>query len=117
MNRNNAGAAELVMMQYADALKDFTPVTLITATPLILVSPPSFAPKTVQELVDYVKANAGKVNYGSPGDGSAGTQQTVGTATTASVVARSQQRNKDDEDDLDLDDECGEACGCGACGG
>ena len=55
-----------------DALKDFTPVTLITATPLILVSPPSFAPKTVQELVDYVKANAGKVNYGSPGDGSAG---------------------------------------------
>ena len=55
-----------------DALKDFTPVTLITATPLILVSPPSFPPKTVQELVDYVKANAGKVNYGSPGDGSAG---------------------------------------------
>ena len=55
-----------------DALKDFTPVTLITATPLILVSPPSFPPKSVQELVDYVKANAGKVNYGSPGDGSAG---------------------------------------------
>jgi tripartite-type tricarboxylate transporter receptor subunit TctC len=55
-----------------DALKDFTPVTLITATPLILVTPPSFPPKTVQELVDYVKANAGKVNYGSPGNGSAG---------------------------------------------
>ncbi len=55
-----------------DALKDFTPVSLITTTPLILVSPPSFPPKTVQELVDHVKANAGKVNYGSPGDGSAG---------------------------------------------
>ena len=55
-----------------DALKDFTPVSLITATPLILVSPPSFPPKTVQELVDHVKANAGKINYGSPGDGSAG---------------------------------------------
>ena len=55
-----------------DAMKDFTPVTLITATPLILVTPPSFPPKTVQELVDYVKANPGKVNYGSPGDGSAG---------------------------------------------
>ena len=55
-----------------DALKDFTPVSLITATPLILVSPPPFPPKTVQELVDHVKANAGKVNYGSPGDGSAG---------------------------------------------
>ena len=55
-----------------DALKDFVPVTLITATPLILVTPPSFAPKTVQELVDYVKANPGKVNFGSPGEGSAG---------------------------------------------
>jgi tripartite-type tricarboxylate transporter receptor subunit TctC len=55
-----------------DALKDFTPVSLITATPLILVAPPTFAPKTVQELVDHVKANAGKINYGSPGDGSAG---------------------------------------------
>jgi tripartite-type tricarboxylate transporter receptor subunit TctC len=55
-----------------DALKDFAPVTLITATPLILVTPASFPPKTVQELVDHVKANPGKVNFGSPGDGSAG---------------------------------------------
>ena len=55
-----------------DALKDFAPVTLITATPLILVTPASFPPKTVQELVDHVRANPGKVNFGSPGDGSAG---------------------------------------------
>jgi tripartite-type tricarboxylate transporter receptor subunit TctC len=55
-----------------DVLKDFAPVTLITATPLILVVPPVFPAKTVQELVDHVKANPGKINYGSPGDGSAG---------------------------------------------
>lgn len=55
-----------------DALKDFAPVTLITATPLILVTPAAFPPKTVQELVDHVKAHPGKVNFGSPGDGSAG---------------------------------------------
>jgi tripartite-type tricarboxylate transporter receptor subunit TctC len=55
-----------------DALKDFAPVTLITATPLILVVPPVFPARTVQELVDHVKANPGKINFGSPGDGSAG---------------------------------------------
>ncbi len=55
-----------------DALKDFTPVTLITATPLILVVPPVFPAKTVQELVDHVKSHPGKINFGSPGDGSAG---------------------------------------------
>lgn len=55
-----------------DALKDFAPVTLITATPLILVVPSVFPAKTVQELVDHVKANPGKINFGSPGDGSAG---------------------------------------------
>lgn len=55
-----------------DALKHFTPVTLLSATPLLLVVPPSFPPRTVRELVDRVKANPGKINYGSPGDGSAG---------------------------------------------
>ena len=54
------------------ALKDFAPVTLISATPLILVVHPAVPAKSVQELVDYAKANPGKLNYGSPGDGSAG---------------------------------------------
>ena len=42
---------------------------LITATPLILVSPPSFAPKTVQELVAWAKANPGKSNYATTAPG------------------------------------------------
>ena len=53
-------------------LKDFIPVTLIAVTPLILIAPASFPAKTVQELIDYAKANSGKLNYGSPGIGSAG---------------------------------------------
>lgn len=54
------------------ALKDFAPVTLISATPLILAVTPSLAAKSVQELVDQVRASPGKFNFGSPGDGSAG---------------------------------------------
>ncbi len=55
-----------------NALKDFAPVTLISVTPLILAVPAAFPPKTVQELIDHAKANPGKLNFGSPGDGSAG---------------------------------------------
>src|ERR1035437_806722 len=43
-----------------NALKDFAPVTLITAVPLILMIPSSIPPKTVQELVEYARANPGK---------------------------------------------------------
>jgi tripartite-type tricarboxylate transporter receptor subunit TctC len=52
--------------------RDFAPVTLLSVTPLILAVPASFPPKTLQELIDHVKANPGKLNFGSPGDGSAG---------------------------------------------
>jgi tripartite-type tricarboxylate transporter receptor subunit TctC len=55
-----------------DPLKDFAPVTLLTVTPLILVVPSSFPVRTLQELIDYARANAGKLNYGSPGSGSGG---------------------------------------------
>jgi len=55
-----------------DPLKDFAPVTLFATAPLILMVPSSLPAKTVHELVDYGKANPGKLNYGSPGGGSAG---------------------------------------------
>jgi len=51
-------------------LKDLIAVTQVVDVPGTLVAHPSFAPNTVKELVDYARANPGKVNYASPGSGS-----------------------------------------------
>ena len=53
-----------------DAVKDFTAIGMIGATPNVLVVNAALPVKTVQEFVDYVKKNPGKVSYGSAGQGS-----------------------------------------------
>jgi tripartite-type tricarboxylate transporter receptor subunit TctC len=50
--------------------KDFIGVTLVVITPGVLIAHPSFPPNSVKELVDYVRARPGKVNFASPGSGS-----------------------------------------------
>jgi tripartite-type tricarboxylate transporter receptor subunit TctC len=52
-----------------DAVKDFTPIAMVGGTPNILVVPPSLPVSTLKEFVQYVKANAGKLSYGSSGPG------------------------------------------------
>lgn len=54
-------------MQY-DPAKDLLPITLVGQVPFFLVTTPSFAPNTLQELIAYAKANPGKVNYSSFGN-------------------------------------------------
>lgn len=53
-----------------DAVKDFTPIGMIGATPNVLAINANVPAKTVQEFIDYVKAQGGKVSYGSAGAGS-----------------------------------------------
>jgi tripartite-type tricarboxylate transporter receptor subunit TctC len=53
-----------------DAIKDFTPIGMIGATPNVLVVNSALPVKTVKEFVDYVKKNPGKISYGSAGQGS-----------------------------------------------
>jgi len=53
-----------------DAIKDFTPIGMIGATPNVLAINTNVPAKTVKEFVDYVKRNPGKVSYGSAGQGS-----------------------------------------------
>jgi tripartite-type tricarboxylate transporter receptor subunit TctC len=50
--------------------RDFIAVTEVVDVPGVLIANNSFPPKTVKEVVEYAKANPGKLNYGSPGSGS-----------------------------------------------
>jgi len=56
-------------VQY-DAIKDFTPIGMIGATPNVLAVNENVPAKTVQEFIDYVKRNPGRISYGSAGQGS-----------------------------------------------
>jgi tripartite-type tricarboxylate transporter receptor subunit TctC len=55
-----------------DPIKDFTPVTLLAASPLVLVVHPSLPVGNVKELVALLKANPGKYSYASAGTGQPG---------------------------------------------
>ena len=52
-----------------DSLADITPITIIGATPFVLVAHPSVPAKNVQELIAYAKSKPGVLNYGSSGNG------------------------------------------------
>lgn len=54
-----------------DAIKDFSPITQLAQVPLVLVVPANSPIKSVKDLVEYAKANPGKVNFGSAGSASA----------------------------------------------
>jgi tripartite-type tricarboxylate transporter receptor subunit TctC len=55
-----------------DAAKDFSPVILVARSPNVLIVHPSVPAKSVKELIDYGKANPGKLSYASQGNGSSG---------------------------------------------
>lgn len=50
--------------------KDFAPVALLTAATNVITSHPSVPANNLREFVAHVKANPGKVNYASQGNGS-----------------------------------------------
>jgi tripartite-type tricarboxylate transporter receptor subunit TctC len=54
-----------------DPVKDFTPISLVAITPYLLVVNPQVPVKTLPEFVSLAKANAGKMNYASAGNGTA----------------------------------------------
>ncbi|HPU52000.1 MAG TPA: tripartite tricarboxylate transporter substrate binding protein [Burkholderiaceae bacterium] len=53
-----------------DAVKDFTPVSLIARSPIFLVASPAFEPKTMRDLMGWAKANPSKLTVAIAGTGS-----------------------------------------------
>ena len=52
-----------------DPVRDFAPVALTATVPLVLAINPGIPAKNLQEFLAYAKANPGKLNYASSGNG------------------------------------------------
>ena len=55
-----------------DPQRDFAPIVLMGKSPVIITAKNSLPAKTLKELVDYAKANPGKITAGYPGNGTFG---------------------------------------------
>lgn len=78
-----ASTAKILNPQLSyDPATDLVPVSLLSRLPFVLAVHPSVPVASVQELVAYAKANAGKLNYGSVGAG------TLGHLLVAEMAAR-----------------------------
>jgi tripartite-type tricarboxylate transporter receptor subunit TctC len=65
-----AGSAALYAKLPYDTLKDFTGITQVASTPLLLVVSPNLGAKTVKELIALAQQKPGQINFGSSGIGS-----------------------------------------------
>jgi tripartite-type tricarboxylate transporter receptor subunit TctC len=52
-----------------DPMKDLTPVSMIGVSCFAIAVNPGVPAKSLKEMIDYVKANPGKLSYGTPGAG------------------------------------------------
>ena len=66
---NNAISTSLYKKLPFDFIRDTVPVASIMQLTNMLVVSNAFPPKTVQEFIDYCKANPGKISYASSGNG------------------------------------------------
>jgi tripartite-type tricarboxylate transporter receptor subunit TctC len=53
-----------------DPIKDFAPVAMMVSSPHLVAVNPRVPIETMQQLVDYAKANPGQLNYATSGNGS-----------------------------------------------
>ena len=66
----NAIAPSLYLSLAYDQERDLSPVTLLASIPQLIAIHPSLEIRSVRELIDYAKANPGKLHFASAGNGS-----------------------------------------------
>ncbi len=66
----NAAHVSLFRHMPYDIVKDFTPVTLLVRVPFALIVGPGMQAASGREFLEFVRANPGKVTFGSSGIGS-----------------------------------------------
>ena len=66
---SNAINATLYPNLSFDFIRDIVPVAMIGGTPFVMVVTRSFQAKTIPEFIAYAKANPGKINMASQGNG------------------------------------------------
>jgi len=66
---NNAISASLYKHLAFDFMRDTVPVAMFTEVPNLMVVSNALPVKTVQEFIDYCKANPGKISFASAGNG------------------------------------------------
>jgi len=59
----------LIPVRPFNLLKDFVPIAPVNYSDLVLVAHPSVPAQNLSELIKYAKANPGKINYASSGNG------------------------------------------------
>lgn len=69
-----------------DPVRDFTPVTRVGELPFALLVHPAFPAKNVQELIQYAKANPGKLSYATPNSTSLVASETIKRIAGIEVV-------------------------------
>ena len=92
--------------------KDFIPVTMVAQVPQVMVVHPKYPFRNIKELVDYAKANPGKLNFAISGIGGAPqlagiefAQRRGGEAVATDLVAR-KCRFVDDDNGATCTGEC-----------
>ena len=66
---NHALAVSLYKKLPYDPVKDFAPITMLAVSQNVVVINPGVPANNIKELVAYAKANPGKLNFGSSGNG------------------------------------------------
>jgi tripartite-type tricarboxylate transporter receptor subunit TctC len=50
-----------------DAIRDFTPITLVASSPLLIFSNPQFQARSIKDLIELAKQKPGTISYATPG--------------------------------------------------